>query len=198
MRKLRILVILASPRKGNSAYAAKKFAKAVKGRKTFVDINKLRIKPCEACHKCARELKCKFDDDAAWLMAKVDEADVVIVASPVYFTGVPGPLKTFIDRNQLRWEQIQSGLRNPDSGNKGNTHPVPRAPRHKKGIIILTAGSNSPKQFAPAESEIRSFFAVNRIRTARVLKFGNMDEKGEMKKNKSALKKTAKAMMKNG
>jgi multimeric flavodoxin WrbA len=180
MAKHSILAITASPRMGNSTYAAKKFIKSLKGKKTVIDINKLRIKPCKACLKCAEKTECSLHDDAEMLMSLVDAADVVIAASPVYFTGVPGPLKIFIDRNQVVWERFKSGIRNPESG-------------IKYGIIILTAGHKNAKHFKPAESEIRAFFAVNNIKTKLVLKFGGMDEKHGLKKQKEKIKKLAKA-----
>lgn len=183
MAKHRILAITASPRAGNSSYAAEKFIKGLKGRKTIIDINKLRIRPCGACRSCAEKLKCVYDDGAARLIGLVDEADVVAVAAPVYFTGVPGPLKTFIDRNQVVWERWKSGIRNPESG-------------IKSGIIILTSGHNNPEHFMPAESEIRSFFAVNGIKTRLVLRMGNMDKKGEIKKYGEKIKKSAKEFSK--
>jgi multimeric flavodoxin WrbA len=184
-----ILVILSSPRSGNSTYAAKKFAKAIKGRKTFVDINKLNIKPCKACSSCEEGYKCVYNDDAAGLIRQVEAADVVVVAAPVFFTGVPGPLKIFIDRNQVQWEQNmgpESRVQGP--GEKRTTQPETRNPKPKTGVIILTAGHNKPKYFRPAESEIRSFFAVNSIKTKLALKFGNMDGRRAMKKYAARLK----------
>jgi multimeric flavodoxin WrbA len=185
MTKNKILVIASSPRKGNSTYAAKKFAKSLKGKKTYVDINRLDIKPCIACGKCSESFTCVYRDDAPELIRQAGEADIVIVAAPVYFTGVPGPLKTFIDRNQSQWERWKSGVRNPESG-------------VKTGVIILTAGHNKAKYFRPAESEIRSYFAVNNIKTKLVLKFGGMDERHAMKKNSAKIKIAAKKLMKNG
>lgn len=180
----KILVILSSPRKGNSIYAAKKLAKSLKGKKTYVDINRLDIHPCTACAKCAESFTCVFKDDAAGLIKQVEEADTVVVAAPVYFTGVPAPLKAFIDRNQSQWERWKGGSRKSEGGGK-------------TGIVILTAGHNKPKYFRPAESEIRSFFVVNNIKTKLMLKFGGMDEKGAMKKNSAGIKAAAKKL-KNG
>ncbi len=205
--KKNILVILASPRKGNSTYAAEKFAKSLKGKKTYVDINRLEIKPCKACDKCGKKLMCVYDDDAAALIRQVEGSDVVIVASPVFFTGVPGPLKIFIDRNQVKWEEFYSTEyqvpgtekepnRKPDKGM--NLIPDTRYPIPKTGIIILTAGHNKAKYFRPAESEIRSFFAVNNIKTKLVMKFGNMDEKYAMKKYAAKIKAAARKPGKNG
>lgn len=194
-----VLVILSSPRKGNSTYAGKKFAKFLKGRKTFVDINCLDIRPCIACGKCEDNFTCNIRDDAAGLIKQVEKADTIIVASPVYFTGVPAPLKMFIDRNQVKWEEFNSTEYRVPSPEQGR-YPVPgtRDSRPKLGVIILTAGHNKAKYFLPAESEIRSFFAVNGIKTKIVLKFGGMDERNALKKYAAKLKVAAKKLQKHG
>lgn len=183
MPKNNCLIISASPRAdSNSALAAVFFASIInpKPQVSNVNINKLQFKACNACDKCRDNLKCVFDDDADMLIKKIGKADIVIVASPVYFTGVPGPLKTFIDRNQVQW---YIRLRQGSGG---------RASR-KKGIIILTEGTKKDKYFRPAESEIRSFFAVNNIETAAVFKFKGMDEKGIILGDKKALARLKKA-----
>jgi multimeric flavodoxin WrbA len=192
MKKNSILVILSSPRKGNSTYAAKKFAKSLKGKKIFADINILDIHPCTACGKCTEKFTCVYDDDAAALIKQAEEAGLVIVAAPVYFTGVPAPLKAFIDRNQVQWEKYRGSGFRVQVPNKPETRNL--KPEPKTGVIILTAGHNKAKYFRPAESEIRSFFAVNNIKTELVMKIGNMDKKKAMKKNSAKIKAAAKKL----
>ncbi len=177
MKKHNILVILASPRKGsNSALAALYLAGITDSRLQISNLNTLNIHPCTACDKCENTFKCVFNDDAGKLIRKIEKADVVIVASPVYFTGVPGVFKVFIDRNQSVWNKQNSKLKAENL-------------KLKQGIIILTQGDNKPKYFRPAESEIRSFFAVNGIKTKAVLKFTSMDRQKSILSDKKALKK---------
>jgi multimeric flavodoxin WrbA len=186
MPKNNCLIISASPRAGsNSALAADFLASMINPKPNISNknINKLRFKACNACDKCRDSLKCVFNDDADMLIKKIGKADIVIVASPVYFTGVPGPLKTFIDRNQVQW---YIRLRQGSGVRAAITNPKSQIPK-KKGIIILTQGTKKDKYFRPAESEIRSFFAVNNIKTAAVLKFKGMDEKGKILRDKKAL-----------
>ncbi|MCE5300265.1 MAG: flavodoxin family protein [Spirochaetia bacterium] len=185
MAKNSILVITASPRAGsNSAGAASIILSRVAGsgfRVSRVNINSLKIHPCTACGKCAAGFKCVYRDDAPALIKKIKLASIVIVASPVYFTGVPAPLKAFIDRNQPEWER-----RTQKSKVKGK--------KYGKGIIILTAGTAKAKYFRPAGSEIRSLFAVNGIKTAAVIKLGNMDRAGSVTDNKKVLKLLSKKL----
>ena len=172
MRKNKILVITASPRAGSNSTLAAKFL-AANTKAQFFDINKLQFKACNACDKCRDNLKCVFNDDADLLIKKTEKADIVIVASPVYFTGVPGVLKMFFDRNQVQW--YKRGL------------------KKKKGIIILTEGDVKDKYFKPALTEIKSFFAVNNIKTVLVLKFKDMDKKEKILKDKKVISRLKKA-----
>jgi len=96
-----------------------------------------------------------------------EKAKIIIVASPVYFTGVPGQFKIYIDRNQQQWERYKRGLFRKTE---------------KIGYIILTAGKNNRIYFKPAESEILSFFVVNGIKCKKIFRFGKMDKQGEIKK----------------
>jgi multimeric flavodoxin WrbA len=59
------------------------------------------IKGCLACGKCKEnpdEVACVQQDDALEILVKMAASDLVIFTSPLYFWGLAGPLKTFIDR----------------------------------------------------------------------------------------------------
>lgn len=59
------------------------------------------IKGCLACGKCKEkpgEVGCIQKDDALGILQSMVEADLVVFASPLYFWGLAGPLKTLIDR----------------------------------------------------------------------------------------------------
>lgn len=171
MTKNDILIILSSPRKNsNSGFAALKLAEKLKAKKCkVININKFIIKPCTGCFSCSKILKCIIKDDFEKIIKLIEKAKIIIVASPIYFTGVPGQLKIFIDRNQQQWVKYVNGFMNSPP---------------KKGYIILTSGANKKKYFKPAESEIKSFFAVNGIKTQKTFRFGNMDTTGKIKEKK--------------
>lgn len=59
------------------------------------------IKGCLACGKCKEtpdKVGCIQKDDAPEILEKMVAADLVLFTSPLYFWGLAGPLKTFIDR----------------------------------------------------------------------------------------------------
>ena len=61
------------------------------------------IKPCTACNACLKYSGCIINDDMQEAYKVLDEADIVITATPVYFHSVTAQLKTFIDRTQAIW-----------------------------------------------------------------------------------------------
>jgi multimeric flavodoxin WrbA len=177
-----ILVINASQRiKSNSTAASKYLSSLLKNTVETVNINLLDIKPCNACAKCKKAPDCSIRDDAPGLIKKVRNAKIVVVATPIYFTGVPAPLKAFIDRNQAVWEQFKSGKK------RGGRRASP------KGVIILSGGRNERRDFLPAKREINSFLIVNGIKLVSLITLGNMDEPGAFEKSARCRAKIKKA-----
>ena len=58
----------------------------------------LRIADCIGCCQCLREGTCSIDDDMSGLREAIEGADVLVLASPIYWCEVTGLLKTCIDR----------------------------------------------------------------------------------------------------
>ncbi|EYE89615.1 FMN reductase [Fervidicella metallireducens AeB] len=114
---MKVVAFNGSPReKGNTYYAIKTVADELEKEGIEVEIvhvgNKL-IRGCTACNACARNKngKCIIDNDEVneWIN-KMVEADGIILGSPVYFSGINGTMKSFLDRafyvasKQLRYK----------------------------------------------------------------------------------------------
>lgn len=105
MRKLKVLGICGSPRKGNSEFLLEKAMEAAVSVKpdmvdcTVYSIRGKKFSPCVACGKCAElDGECIIKDNFQELRDLWNGADVVIYSVPVYHMGMPGQLKCFIDR----------------------------------------------------------------------------------------------------
>ena len=63
-------------------------------------LSKLNIKPCMGCYSCWKKTggKCVIKDDMQELYEKLSKADIMIDSFPLFFFGMPGPMKTFTDR----------------------------------------------------------------------------------------------------
>lgn len=102
---MKVVVIMGSPRKGNTYKAAERIREILQGAVAleweYLMLRDLDLAQCRGCYVCLSrgEEFCPLKDDAAGLEQKMQEADGVIFASPVYGMQVSGLMKTFIDRH---------------------------------------------------------------------------------------------------
>ena len=107
----KVLILSGSPRKnGNSDYLCDKFMEGAKSaghevEKIFVSDKKIGF--CRACYACRNTGKCFQKDDMEEILTKILAADVLVLASPVYFYAINGQMKTLIDRTLPVWMQIK-------------------------------------------------------------------------------------------
>lgn len=64
----------------------------------FITLKNKNIQFCKGCLSCIKTGKCFINDDVKDIINKAKEADVIIFASPVYYYGISGQLKTLLDR----------------------------------------------------------------------------------------------------
>ena len=96
-------IILSSPRKGSNSNAlAAAMAGGLEeagGQTETIDLSGLDVKPCLACEACQRNGgKCSQIDGMQTVYPKVRDADILILASPIYWFNMSGSLKNFLDR----------------------------------------------------------------------------------------------------
>lgn len=111
MQKKKVIGIIASPRKnGNTAFLTDRLLSNLEGR---FDIEKIYLKdyeinPCEECYHCAEIDECSINDDMADFYKKLKEAQVIILASPIFMGGVTSRMKAFMERTwHLRKGQLK-------------------------------------------------------------------------------------------
>lgn len=100
---MNILILSGSPRKGgNTELLVEAFAKgAAKYHLVeIVSVRDVKVNPCLGCNACFKSLNntCAQKDDMAVIYEKVSQADMLVIASPVYFYGISAQLKAIIDR----------------------------------------------------------------------------------------------------
>jgi multimeric flavodoxin WrbA len=108
-----ILVLSTSPRKaGNSDLLCDQFMLGAKETGNNVEkifINDIEINYCKACDTCQNNGGvCAQDDDMAQILDKMIAADVIVLATPVYFYTMNGQLKTLIDRTFARYTSLSN------------------------------------------------------------------------------------------
>ncbi len=172
---MKILAIFGSARKNGITMAMlNMLLDNLVGEKEIINCYDLKIKPCNDCRYCYTHTECPIKDDMVDVYRKVDEADIIIFASPIYFFGVPGPMKVFMDRFQVSWASILRG----DKPEKYT----------KKGAILMSGGSKFFKtQFTAGLLEISEALNVyNAEKVGEVLmddgdNVKNLDQRPEIK-----------------
>ena len=102
-QELKVLLINGSPhRNGNTFIALSEVAKALEAERIKTEIFPIGNRPiqgCIACYKCNKTGICVFKDEPyLTLRQKTEEADGIIIGSPVYFGGPSGTLCSLLDR----------------------------------------------------------------------------------------------------
>lgn len=98
----KVLVISSSPRiGGNSDVLAEAFVKGAA--EAGHDVEKINlagktIEFCKGCFVCMTTKRCVIRDDADQIEQKMQDADVLVFASPIYYYEMCGQLKTMLDR----------------------------------------------------------------------------------------------------
>ena len=98
-----ILIISGSPRKGgNTELLAEAFAKgaAKHHHVEIVSVRDYKVNPCLGCNACFKSEAntCAQKDDMTVIYEKMSQADMLVIASPVYFYSISAQLKAVIDR----------------------------------------------------------------------------------------------------
>ena len=99
---MKVLMINGSPHaKGNTYVALAEMEKVFKDEGIDVEIvhvgNKA-IRGCVACYTCAKTGKCAFDDEVNEIAKKFEEADGLVIGSPVYYAAANATLIALLDR----------------------------------------------------------------------------------------------------
>lgn len=107
----KVLVLSGSPRNnGNSDILCNEFMRGAV--ESGNEVEKIRVAEkkigyCTACYACRDTGICVIKDDMAEIMQKMIDADVIVLASPVYFYSIDAQLKALIDRTVCRWTEVK-------------------------------------------------------------------------------------------
>ena len=100
---MNILILSGSPRKGgNTDLLVEAFVKGAsqKHHVEVVSVHDYKVNPCMGCNACfkSESNSCVQKDDMPLIYEKMAVADMLVIASPVYFYGLSAQLKAVIDR----------------------------------------------------------------------------------------------------
>lgn len=148
----KICCLLGSPRSGgNSETIARKIietAEALGATSEVFRLYQMDFRGCIACLGCKRTSEeCVLRDDLTEALRSMRQADILIMASPVYFAALTGPLKCAIDRmySHVAPTYLSGG-------------PITRLDPGKKCAFVLTQGAADVEAFANLYPSCEGFF----------------------------------------
>ena len=138
---MKIVALLGSPRANkNSATIADHFtatAAQLGAQVRTYELNRLDYRGCQGCYACkTTHAHCVVQDDLTEVLEAVRAADLVLLASPVYYGDVTAQLKGFVDRTFCYLK--------PDYP----TNPQPSRLDPKKLVFVLVQGHPDAALFA--------------------------------------------------
>jgi multimeric flavodoxin WrbA len=169
-----ILIFKGSPReKGNSSLLAEKAAEGAQAAGAEVEtfsLHRMNIRPCDGCDTCKETGVCVLKDDMQMLYPKLEQAEAIVIATPIYWFTMSAQTKLFIDR----WYALESTQRNALKG--------------KQFGIILTYGDSDPYS-SGAINAIRSFQDMFRYIGADIagMVYGTASDEGDVLKQPELL-----------
>lgn len=161
---MNIACLLGSPRSGsNSSALARRFCDTAGKLGATVEtstLNKLTYRGCQACMACKTKLDhCVLEDDLKPVLEAVHGADILVLASPVYYGDVSAQLKGFIDRTY--------SFLVPDYITREDRS---RLPKGKKLVMVLTQGNPDATVFADIFPKYSAFFRWEAIEESHLIR----------------------------
>lgn len=179
---MKVLGIYGSPRKGGNSDTlldeALKGAKQAGAEVSAVYARDLRISGCRECGACEKTGRCAIDDEMQDIYPLLLDADVIILASPVFFYGMPSQVKALIDRCQAMWAKTKLGK----GGGKGE--------RRESGIgyLIAVGATRGKRLFEGIKLTAIFFFDALNKDYRDGLFYKGIEGKEEIKRHADALK----------
>jgi multimeric flavodoxin WrbA len=146
-----VLGFQGSPRKkGNTSFLLKNFMQAVEklGAQTrIIEVTRKNIIPCKEYVVCEKKGYCPIDDDVKTeIYPLIRQAEVVVLATPIFFFNMTAQLKAVVDRCQLFWaRKYKLKLTDP-------------AKKTKRGFLLSVGASKGKSLFEGLQLTAKYFF----------------------------------------
>ena len=162
---MKILILSGSPRKGgNTELLVGAFVKGAsrKHHVEVVSVHDYKVNPCMGCNACFKNEAnaCVQNDDMPLIYEKMSQADMLVIASPVYFYGLSAQLKAVIDRFH---------------------NPIRDTFRLKKMALLLVGAATLPELFDSILAQYRLCLNFFKLEDAGRVLVRGVKDKGDIK-----------------
>jgi multimeric flavodoxin WrbA len=141
-----------------------------------VVLNEIEIKACQGCNRCLSSGECVVKDGMTSLYELIDQADAIIIASPIYFSGLTAQTKLMIDRCQCLWARGEKLGRKVGGGKK-------------RTGLFLSVGGDPQAMFRNAVSEVKAFYSSIEVDYCGELLLAGIESKGEITSRPESLER---------
>ena len=178
---MKVLGIYGSARKGGNT--DKLLDRALEGAESCgakilrVYARDLKMGGCRACGGCDKTGKCVVNDEMQSVYPLFEEADVIILASPIYFYGLSGQVKLLVDRAQAMWSRKML-----KKGDKSGKHY-----ESGKGYLIAVGATKGENLFEGSQLTAKYFFDALDMSYEGGIFFRRLDKKTAVDENPEAL-----------
>jgi multimeric flavodoxin WrbA len=178
---MKVLGIYGSPRKGGNSDQL--LDRALEGAQSAgaeilrVYARDLKMCGCRECGGCDDTGKCVVKDDMQSVYPLLDEADVIFLASPIFFYGLTAQAKTLIDRSQASWSKRMLG----------KTHEERESYNSGKGYLIVVGATRGENLFEGAILTAKYFFDALDMNYEGGIFFRSLEKKSAVKEHPETL-----------
>lgn len=128
---MKTLIFYGSPLKDSHTMAlVKKAQEGLNGEVKLIDCYRADVKPCVDCKYCFKNIGCSIKDDMQEIYKDIEEADLIIIATPMHFGITSAPMFTLFSRLQSYWSSRNIRSKDKDLDAK------------KYGILLVTTGGD--------------------------------------------------------
>ena len=165
----KVVVLVGSMRKGgNTDLLAQAFTEGASKYNDveIVSVADYKVNPCIGCNSCftRKDNKCFQNDDMDVIYEKLRTADIVVIASPVYFYGISAELKAIIDR-------LHTPMRNEF--------------RIKKLALLLVGAASLPNLFDPIKLQYQLVLDFFHLENIGMVLVRGVKDKGDIEGNEA-------------
>ncbi|MBW1707624.1 MAG: NAD(P)H-dependent oxidoreductase [Deltaproteobacteria bacterium] len=174
-----VLGLQGSPRvKGNTNILLSAFldeAEKLGARTKYFDVAKKNISPCHECGTCEKEGFCPIDDDMQEIYPLLRQADIIVMATPIFFYGPTAQMKAVIDRSQALWARKYTH-RLTDPGRKW-----------RQGFLLALGATKGKNLFEGINLTAKYFFDAVGASFDGSLTYKQIEGSGDITKHPTAL-----------
>jgi multimeric flavodoxin WrbA len=171
---VKVTAIAGSPReRGSSSLllgAAVDAAREEGHEVTLLAPARMRIAPCRGCGSCRAEGSCVIDDDFGEVRRSLASCDRIVVATPVFFLGMPAQLKALVDRCQPFWSEKYRHGRPLQAGAAG-----------RRALLLIVGGMRLEQGYGCVEASTIAFLRSISVDRHETLRFAKVDDPEDLR-----------------